>query len=121
MTLVFVYNANSGTVNAALDSMHKIVSPSTYPCKLCELTFGTFTERTEWKEFRINSAYDMRFLHKDEYLEEFGFGWLAEQHLPLALRIDDNGPEVFISSETFNGINSVEALIALVRERLAPY
>lgn len=68
-TLFFIYNANSGLINGALDSLHKIVSPSTYPCKLCELTHGYFGQRSFWKGYshQLNKdGYDMRFLHKDE-------------------------------------------------------
>jgi len=68
-TLFFIYNANSGILNGALDSLHKIVRPSTYPCKLCELTHGYFGQRSHWKDYsnRLNQAgYDIRFLHKDE-------------------------------------------------------
>jgi len=68
-TLFFIYNANSGFLNGALDSLHKMVSPSTYPCKLCELTHGYFSQRSYWKDYSngLNDAgYDLRFLHKDE-------------------------------------------------------
>ena len=34
MKLIFVYNANSGKLSAALDIAHKIISPSTYQCRL---------------------------------------------------------------------------------------
>ena len=50
-TLLFVYNADSGPLNALLDFGHKIVSPGTYPCSLCRLTYGTFGMRREWREF----------------------------------------------------------------------
>jgi len=39
MNLIFVYNANGGLVNSWLDTAHKIVSPSTYSCSLCAITF----------------------------------------------------------------------------------
>ncbi|WP_241234677.1 hypothetical protein [Nonlabens ponticola] len=54
--LIFVYNANSGRINSWLDSAHKIISPSTYQCKLCELTHGAFTEHDEWSRFRESLA-----------------------------------------------------------------
>ncbi len=38
--LIFVYNADSGLLNAINDGILKIVSPSTYQCSLCSLTFG---------------------------------------------------------------------------------
>ncbi|WP_232221892.1 hypothetical protein [Methanococcoides burtonii] len=39
-TLIFVYNADSGLINEMKDYVHKIVSPSTYECNLCAITYG---------------------------------------------------------------------------------
>ncbi|MEX0288178.1 MAG: GTPase, partial [Flavobacteriaceae bacterium] len=68
--LLFIYNANSGLGNMLLDGAHKILSPSTYECKLCDITYGAFTERKIWKAFRKESGIEMEFLHKDEFLEQ---------------------------------------------------
>ena len=40
--LVVVYNAKSGGLNAVLDYVHKMVSPKTYNCNLCKLTYDNF-------------------------------------------------------------------------------
>ncbi|WP_273567857.1 hypothetical protein [Maribacter halichondriae] len=50
--LIFIYNADSGFRNAIIDGAHKILSPNTYECNLCELTFGAFTENKVWAKFR---------------------------------------------------------------------
>lgn len=71
-TLVFVYNADSGPLNALLDFGHKIVSPSTYPCSLCALTYGTFGMRREWREFTRSLGHPLEFLHADELRERYG-------------------------------------------------
>ena len=39
-SLILVYNADSGFFNALADSAHKLLSPSTYDCRLCALTYG---------------------------------------------------------------------------------
>lgn len=44
-TLIFVYNAKSGLISAFGDMVHKIVSPATYPCSLCALTYGAVCAR----------------------------------------------------------------------------
>ncbi len=49
--LIFVYNADSGLLNAVKDAIHKAISPSTYPCRLCGLTFGAVRMKSAWKEF----------------------------------------------------------------------
>ncbi|KAA3624998.1 MAG: GTPase [Flavobacterium sp.] len=121
MQLLFVYNANSGAANAVLDSMHKILSPSTYDCKLCELTFGTITERKIWKEFRERSAVDMRFLHKDEFNKEFRSKWLPKYSFPVVLIRNNNQLQLFITTEEFEALNSPQALVNLIQERLSLY
>lgn len=68
MELVFVYNADAGKINAALDLMHKLVSPATYACDLCALTYGNFGIRKEWEAFVKKLPVETRFLHKDEFL-----------------------------------------------------
>ena len=65
MKLLFVYNANSGTLNSLFDLGHKLFSPKTYKCNLCALTFNTFTENTLWKTLREQSAIKMEFYHID--------------------------------------------------------
>ena len=38
--LLFVYNADTGLFNTVADAAHKILSPSTYSCNLCKVTYG---------------------------------------------------------------------------------
>ena len=55
-TLLFVYNADSGKLNALKDAIHKVVKPSTYPCSLCTVTYGNLGMKRTWKTFI--SGYD---------------------------------------------------------------
>lgn len=71
-TLLFVYNADSGPVSALLDFGHKLVSPGTYPCSLCALTYGPFGMRREWRAFTQNLGVPLEFLHADELRERYG-------------------------------------------------
>ena len=65
MKLIFVYNADSGLMNTLMDIGHKAISPQTYECSLCGLTFGVLKEHKQWKQFRSESSIDMKFLHRD--------------------------------------------------------
>lgn len=121
MELIFVYNANSGKANAFVDGLHKFVSPETYSCNLCAITFNTFSERKVWKEFREESPVEMRFLHKDEFQKEYASKWLLKYQFPLVLIGSSDRLEVFISSEELNEITTSEALISLINSRLALY
>jgi hypothetical protein len=57
MNLLFVYNANSGKLNAAFDMAHKAISPSTYKCSLCALTHNPLKEKKEWVDFQKASKH----------------------------------------------------------------
>ena len=71
MKLLFIYNANSGKINALFDAGHKLLSPRTYQCSLCALTYDVFAENTIWKTFRTESNLTMDFYHKDEFETKF--------------------------------------------------
>ncbi|WP_435624835.1 GTPase [Flagellimonas sp.] len=116
--LIFVYNANSGKRNAILDSMHKVFSPSTYDCNLCDITYGLVSENTTWKKFREESEHDMVFLHKDEFAKKYASKFGAKFTFPIVLIEGINGLEVFISTEELNVLNTPKMLIQLVVERL---
>jgi hypothetical protein len=108
MKLLFIYNANSGTLNALLDVGHKLFSPSTYKCHLCALTFNTFTENNLWKDFRARSATEMQFFHIDEFEKTFKD---KEYIYPIILSQHNDEFDIVMSSEKINTIKTVEALI----------
>lgn len=119
--LHFVYNANSGKLNAVKDSLHKWLSPETYDCDLCALTHNSFSEVAAWKDFRLNSGIEMHFYHKDEFQKEFRSKWLPKYDFPLVLIEADRGLEVFIAASEFEAISTVEALISAIQEKLQHY
>lgn len=120
MRLIFVYNANSGAKNAVLDSLHKIVSPKTYDCKLCELTFGVVGEKQAWKRFRQRTEIEMDFLHKDEFLKQYRSKWLPKYEFPVVLVDEGNGLEIFVLREDFNDLKNTSDLMDLINQRLSP-
>jgi len=117
MNLIFVYNANSGTLNALIDSVHKFVNPTTYKCNLCALTFPTFSEDRNWKSFKQKSNLKMEFYHKDEFLKEFKSKWLATYSFPIILSKNNEELEVFISSEELKKIKNTQSLISEITQR----
>lgn len=121
MRLIFVYNADSGTINAILDSLHKVASPNSYDCNLCALTFGSFTENKTWKNFREHSEIAMEFLHKDEFLDQFGSKWLPEYTFPIILVAQNGELEVFLNSNELNKLETAEALIREITKRQLDY
>lgn len=117
--LVFVYNATSGKVQAWLDVAHKVISPSTYPCKLCNITYGIAKEDETWKKFRESSAVDMLFLHSDEFEDAYGKEVFREFKLPVLLEDDAGHLKELISAEDFKKINSSLALIKEIKRSSA--
>ncbi len=115
--LVFIYNADSGLRNVILDSAHKILSPDTYACSLCDITFGAFTENSVWKKFRKETNLDMEFLHKDEFSKAYASKFGHKFTFPIVLAESNSGLEVFIKTEELNDLENSVALITLVQER----
>lgn len=115
--LIFVYNANSGVRHAVMDSMHKIFSPSTYDCNLCDITFGVMSENNTWKKFRQESDKQMIFLHKDEFSKAYASKFGHKFTFPIALIEGENELEVLISTLELNKLKTAEELAQLIIER----
>ncbi len=107
--LLFVYNADSGKWNAYLDMAHKIFSPSTYPCSLCDITYGIFKIRPEWDNFVQNAPIPFEFLHKDEFLAVYPNSSFRD--FPFILAVDEaDTPSMLLPAEKLNQYKTVEAL-----------
>ena len=119
--LIFVYNADSGKLNALMDSLQKVVNPSSYSCKLCELTFSAIGEKKAWRGFRQNLDLETDFLHKDEFLKAYASKFGHKFEFPIILAQTDKGLEVFLSNKEFEEINNLEVLIDKIRNRLELY
>ena len=118
ITLLFVYNARSGALNALLDGVHKLVSPSTYTCKLCTLTHGAFQEREMWKAFRQSIALNMEFYHRDEFLQNYTAERNDLWEFPVILTKTETGLNVFLSKEELETLNTEAALIQAIKAKL---
>ncbi len=115
MKLVFVYNANSGKLNAVFDIAHKALSPETYQCDLCSLTHDTFSEKASWKRFREETDLDLDILHKDEFeQQETGYDF----DYPVILEAGDDGLSVFMSRDEIARLRDVDALMLAIKERI---
>lgn len=97
-----------------MDSVYKVVNPSTYSCKLCELTYGSFQEKKAWKEFREDLDFETEFLHKDEFQEIYASKFGHKFEFPIVLTQTKNGLEVLVSSKKFSEIDSISEFISLL-------
>lgn len=116
--LIFVYNAGSGLRNMIMDSAHKIFSPKTYECNLCDITFGTFTENKIWKKFREETLLEMEFLHKDEFKIQYASKFGYKFDYPIILANADGNFEVFINTDELNELKNAEELIGFIKSRI---
>ncbi len=111
MKLIFVYNADGALLNKLMDIGHKIISPETYTCNLCNLTFGNFSENQKWKEFRENTEIEMEFLHRDEFETKY------EMKLEYPVVLKGGDPlEIAIPKKQLNQYKSLDELINVVIE-----
>lgn len=62
--LYFVYNANSGSLAAIVDSAKKLLSIN--GCPLCSLTHSLVGERAEWKSCRDSIGVAVDYVHRGE-------------------------------------------------------
>ncbi len=116
--LIFVYNADSGFKNLMIDAAHKIFSPKTYPCKLCDLIYGKFGERKAWKRFRNETEAQMKFLHADEFKALYKSKFRPSFDLPVILIEEQYELEVLLSAKSLEEINDVDQLISTLRDFL---
>lgn len=114
--LILVYNADGGLLNAVKDAVHKVASPATYPCSLCALTYGWVSMRGRWRRFLASLPHEKVFHHRDDFALAFPDQRAA---LPVIL-IDDGEREarVLLSAPELDALPDLQALIALVEERL---
>ena len=114
--LVFVYNADGGHLAGLKDLFHKILSPATYPCSLCAITYGAASMRPEWREFIKTLPVPVDFLHRDEFVRAYPQG--ARHALPAAFALAENGVLTpFIEAPEMDAAD-LDGLMALVRQRL---
>jgi hypothetical protein len=115
-TLMFIYNADGGLLEAGRDAVHKLVSPATYPCSLCALTYGAVAKRPAWRAFLARTRMKTLFLYRDEFRAE-----LDTRDLPLPAILLGTGapvPEVLVSASELDGLPDLGALIALLETRV---
>ncbi len=115
-TLICVYNADGGLLNAARDMVHKLIAPKTYPCSLCALTYGAIGMEPAWRSALDRLGLPVIFLYRDEFRGELDRRDLALPAVLLGGTVDP--PQVLISAAELAALPDLWALIALVEERV---
>jgi hypothetical protein len=112
--LLFVYNANSGLFSTVSDFAHKIISPSTYQCQLCALTYGNFSVKQEWKSFIEGLAIKSGFLHQDEFVTQYDI----HAPLPAVFLVSNKNIREVITQQQIENCRTLQELKSLVNNAL---
>ena len=110
--LVFVYNAQSGLLSALKDGLHKALSPETYPCSLCALTYGPVSMKRRWANFVAALPVPVSFRYRDTATQ-----WLPpDAPLPALLHVSGDSATQLLSAEAIDACGDLEALMMAVTE-----
>jgi len=117
-----------GPLTGLKDTLDKTFRKSTYQCNLCQVTFGAFGMKKDWKnfvndldnpvEFMKKEKFKFEFLHKDEFEDMY---IIENAKFPSAYIEKNNGLEVFINQEEMNAIKTIEELKNLVNKRIEQF
>jgi hypothetical protein len=113
--LLFVYNANAGIAAGILDSIHKALSPATYPCNLCAITYGAVRMDSKWQAWLKAQAFDSVFFHRPDFRAAYPD---MTVDLPVILIEQAGKVETLVAATEFKSAASVDKLIALIESRL---
>ena len=114
--LLMVYNSDGGLFAMVSDAVHKVVSPRTYPCSLCAITYGAVSMKLEWRRYLERLPAQVTFHHRDD----FAGAWPeARFALPAILIENDGCLSELVSARDLDSIVTVAELTALVDARLA--
>tara|TARA_Y100000996_G_C22546747_1_gene652143 strand:+ start:192 stop:539 length:348 start_codon:yes stop_codon:yes gene_type:complete len=110
--LIFIYNAQSGVFHSLIDYFHKVLSPSTYECSLCSLTYNNYGRLRVWKQFIQSLNIPVTFKYSD-HLSEIGID--KQTKLPVVINTDLS---LVASAEEINQCKTISALIKMIRKKI---
>jgi len=119
MELIFVYNAKSGLFSKITDFAHKIVSPKTYNCSLCSITYGNTSIHSEWAEFIKSLNIPVKFMYKDTF--KITYPNIFSDY-PVIYLSNENNMVKLLSAAEIGEVNKngcLPELIRLVRLKMA--
>ena len=112
---IFIYNAKGGKWNGTLDLIHKYLSPATYKCNLCKITFDIVMKK-KWKDFIKSSSHNFIFLHKEDLIKNNMENY--QNQLPLCIEKKNGEYDVVISAIKMKTLRNEDDLILLFQKIL---
>ena len=115
--LILIYHAEGGVFAQLSDAVHKLISPASYPCSLCALSYGAVSMHGAWRRTLESLPVEPVFLHRGEAKVA---ALAPDVALPaILLRQGKAGPEMLIGADELNACEGLETLTALLLARLA--
>ena len=116
-TLLFVYNADEGVFAALGDAVHKLISPGTYPCSLCAISYGAVRMRPEWRAYLRSLPHEIRFFHRPDFRRAYPG---LDLTLPAILSGEGEGPpRTIVDAATLDRVRDVDGLVATLGAALS--
>lgn len=109
-TLIFAYRAKSGIFNTISHTMHRVFSPDTYECRLCQFTFSVIGMLRPWKNFLESRPEAKIFYHRKEFSKNFP-NVTAELPLILMMKANDLEPQILLNHSGIESCADIEELI----------
>lgn len=108
-TLLIVYNADEGLFAALGDAVHKALSPDTYACPLCAVSYGAMRMRPAWRDHLRRLPQETRFFHRQDFRRAYPA--LADLPLPAILLDDGAESRVLLDAATLHSMHDAGELI----------
>ncbi|KPF62784.1 hypothetical protein IP88_14270 [alpha proteobacterium AAP81b] len=99
-----------------MDSVHKLVSPATYPCSLCAITYGLVGMHRRWRDWLAAQALPAVFHHRRDFRAAFPAA--ADTPLPLVALARGPALTVVLDAADLARLADLDALIAALDRRL---
>lgn len=114
--IILVYYEGTGLFDAVSGWSHKLLSPATYQCALCQVTFGLTGMLVPWKNYIEMLPFPVKFLHRDEFRAQFP----AQATLapPVILMEQDARTEILLTAEEIRAAGGLLGLIRRMQDRL---
>jgi hypothetical protein len=116
--LHFVYNVDGTPAALLLDFVHRLREPETYPCRLCDVTYGRLLKKGEWRRFVDALPVRSRFHLRAGFQRRFP----AQSNEPLpAIFVERPGAGLatLVPAEDLNAVADLAALQELVSKKVA--
>jgi hypothetical protein len=118
LVLLFVYSIDRGSLSAVTDYHRSTGSARTPRCTLYSLLITPVGMKKAWKRFLTDLVIPSRFLHLDEFQQEFS---VQDPVVPAVFIQSGKSIHQLVTADEINGIGSIDHLAELVKKRLIQY